>query len=80
MEETAGTDEDRRVMALADDLRISSDINLRELLSLRTTTPLESNDELDDEEGGAEEEGGGATSSRGGYASGNESLVGRCVQ
>eukprot|EP00903_Cladosiphon_okamuranus_P007656 g7424.t1 len=76
MDETAGTDEDRRVMALAEDLRISSDINPHELLSLRTTTPLESDDELDDEDGGAGEEGGGA-SSRGGGVGGGESLLGR---
>lgn len=66
-------------MALAEDLHISSDINPRELLSLRTTTPLESNDEPDDEEGGAGKEGGGIRS-RGGGGSGNESLFGRCVE
>lgn len=49
----AAADEDRRVMALASELRISSSITPRELVSLRTTTPLESNDEQDD---GDEEE------------------------
>lgn len=82
MDGAAGMDEDRRVMALAEDLRISSDINPRELLSLRTTTttPLESNDELDEEEGRAGEEGGGVSSRGGGGVSGNKSLLGRCVE
>lgn len=79
MDEASGTDENRRVMALAEDLRISSDIDPRELLSLRTTTPLESNDELDDEEGGAGEE-GGETSNRGRGVGGSESLLGRCAR
>ncbi len=83
MDENAATDEDRRVVALADELRISSDICPRELLSLRTTTPLESNDELDEEEGRGEEEEEEeeeeATSSRGGDISGNEGLACRYV-
>lgn len=53
----AAADEDRRVMALASELRISSSITPRELVSLRTTTPLESNDELDDDEEEEKEEG-----------------------
>lgn len=77
MDENAATDEDRRVIALADELRISSDICPRELLSLRTTTPLESNDELDEEEGREEE--GDETSSRGEDISGNEGLLRRYV-
>ncbi|CAM9725287.1 unnamed protein product [Ectocarpus sp. 8 AP-2014] len=54
---TAAEDEDRRVMALASELRISSSITPRELVSLRTTTPLESNDELDDDEEEEKKEG-----------------------
>ncbi|CAB1098646.1 unnamed protein product [Ectocarpus sp. CCAP 1310/34] len=54
----AAEDEDRRVMALASELRISSSITPRELVSLRTTTPLESNDELEDDEEEEEEEEG----------------------
>lgn len=71
------THEDRRVMAFASELRISSAISPRELLSLRLTSPLESNDELDSEEEGGKEE--DATSSRGGNASGSEGPLGRCV-
>lgn len=48
--DTDETAEDRRVMALANDLRISSAISPHDLMSLRTTTPLESDDGLDDEE------------------------------
>ncbi|CAM9809954.1 unnamed protein product [Ectocarpus sp. 4 AP-2014] len=53
----AAEDEDRRVMALASELRISSSMTPRELVSLRTTTPLESNDELEDDEEEEKEEG-----------------------
>ncbi|CAN0560329.1 unnamed protein product, partial [Ectocarpus sp. 12 AP-2014] len=53
----AAEDEDRRVMALASELRISSSITPRELVSLRTTTPLESNDELEDDEEEEKKEG-----------------------
>lgn len=76
MEETAATHEDRRVMAFASELRISSAISPRELLSLRITSPLESNDELESEGGGKEEE---TTSSRGGNVSGSGGLLGRCA-
>lgn len=48
--EADATDEDRRVMALASDLRISSAISPHDLISLRTTTPLESDDGLDDDD------------------------------
>lgn len=71
------THEDRRVMAFASELRISSAISPRELLSLRLTSPLESNDELESEEGGGKGE--DTASSRGGNISGSEGPVGRCV-
>lgn len=52
------TDEERRVMALANELRISSAISPRELLSLQCNSPLESDDEIYPAEETAEEQEG----------------------
>lgn len=48
-------EEERRVIALANELRISSTISPRELFSLRLTSPLESDDDIDEEDAKDEE-------------------------
>lgn len=58
------TDEERRVIALANELRISSAISPRELLSLQCNSPLESDDDISPAEDEEEAEGGERAVSR----------------
>lgn len=71
------TDEERRVMALANELRISSAISPRELLSFQCNSPLESDDDIyPSEETAGEHEGGEAAQGEGGGGSGGEEDAG----
>lgn len=72
------TDEERRVTALANELRILSVISPRELLLLQNTTPLESDDDISQQEEGGEEGGGQGSSGREEGRGGNAGS-GRCV-
>lgn len=60
------TNEERRVIALANELRISSAISARELLSLQCNSPLESDDDISPAEEEEEAGGGEGAVSRGG--------------
>lgn len=71
------TDEERRVMALANELRISSAISARELLSFQCNSPLESDDDIyPSEETAGEQEGGEAARRGEGGGSGREEDAG----